>query len=394
MLTFTPDGSKVVVAIEGEPSDDNYAVDPEGQVAIIDVSSWNGSTLTPALSIVDFDDFSGTVPDELVLNGYNSPSLAQDVEPEYVAISADSRYAYVALQENNGLVVIDLDDEEIDQIYALGFKDHSVAGNEIDGFNKNPGDDPADGSAIKTEPGWGMYQPDSIATIEYNDTTYVLTANEGDDRSDWVKALSEENCEDGGFYWNLEDSECADDITLKDAYDTDVYDPAAGTHDGSGNAITVAMLSKFNTGGIYEDATQRLKFSYTATRTYGNTDESVDDSIDRLLSFGGRSFSIWNGETGALVYDSGSDFEDITFEKYGTDFNQSNDENAAQDRSDNKGPEPEALTVATINDKTYAFIGMERMGGIMVYDITNPTDPEHIEYVNNRNIDIDFSNNE
>lgn len=87
---------------------------------------------------------------------------------------------------------------------------------------------------------------------------------------------------------------------------------------------------------------------------------------------GTHSFSIWNA-SGQLVYDSGDAFEQITASVYPDDFNSDNEENDSFDnRSDNKGPEPEALALGRIYDHTYAFIGLERMGGIMVFDMTDP----------------------
>jgi hypothetical protein len=377
MLTFTPDGSKVIVACEAEPTaDGDYSIDPEGSVSIIS-TNWDGAVLTTAFTNMPFTDFNvggsrhSELPGNLLLNGYQA-SVAQDLEPEYIAISADSTKAFVGLQENNAYAEIDLTTNNITAIRAFGFKDHSIAGNELDGNNK---DDAVD---IKTEPALGMYMPDSIATMSYNDKTYLLTANEGDDRADWILGIPQGDCEANDFYWNIEDGICADDITMKDALDTGVYDPA--------DPATKLDFSQFDTGGPLENAVQRIKFSHSITKQFGDTDS--DGKIDKMLTFGARSFSIWDTTDGSQVYDSGKDFEQITSDVYGADFNQTNDENKAEDRSDNKGPEPEALTVGVINGKTYAFIGLERMGGIMVYDVTNPYSPTYIEYLNNRDITI------
>jgi len=107
---------------------------------------------------------------------------------------------------------------------------------------------------------------------------------------------------------------------------------------------------------------------------------------DKLYSFGARSFSIFD-EDGMLVFDSGSEIERFLASddcKVGSArnlnckdfFNSGHDEgNALDSRSDAKGPEPEGVAVAQIGDKTFAFIGLERMGGILVYDVTNPAAP-------------------
>ena len=86
------------------------------------------------------------------------------------------------------------------------------------------------------------------------------------------------------------------------------------------------------------------------------------------------------------MFDSGDDFERITASIYGAQFNNGDDENEGDSRSENKGPEPEALTVGTVGERSYAFIGLERMGGIFIYDITNPYDAFFVDYINNRDV--------
>jgi DNA-binding beta-propeller fold protein YncE len=379
MLTFTENGKQIVVAIEGEPSDKNYAIDPEGEVAIIDID-WKQGQLNTDVTRLTFSDFNrgGTrhheLPKQIVLNGYNA-TVAQDIEPEYVAINNHSQQAYVALQENNAIAVIDLKNKSIEKIMALGFKDHLKAGNEFDGNNKDKKVN------IKNEPAFGLYQPDSIASVTINHNDYLLTANEGDDRSDWLIELPQMQCEMSNFYYNLEDKACADDIKLSDAFDTDVYNPQRNQLD----------LSNFKKGGQYQDAVQQVKFSHSVTKQFGDIDG--DGKIDRLMTFGGRSFSIWDIKTETLVFDSGSDFERITAAKYGNQFNQTHTKNKSEDRSDNKGPEPEAITTGIINGQTYAFIGLERMGGIMVYNISTPNKASFVQYLNNRDLTVNPKDN-
>ncbi|MGJ8581673.1 MAG: choice-of-anchor I family protein, partial [Psychromonas sp.] len=308
--------------------------------------------------------------------GYHA-SISEDLEPEYIAVNQDSTKAYVSLQENNAIAIIDLARKKIDSIMALGLKDHLLDGNELDGNDK-------DKKALLTkQPLLGMYQPDSIATTRINGIDYLITANEGDDRSDWVTDLTQTACEQGHFYYHLEDKNCADDIKLKEAFSSDIYAPKLAT--------SSLDLSHFVKGGPLSTTVNSIKFSHSMTAKYGDLDG--DGKIDRLLTFGGRSFSIWNMETKTMVFDSGSDFERITAEKYGNNFNQSHNKLKPEDRSAKKGPEPEALTVATINDKTYAFIGLERMGGIMVYDISKPDHAQFIQYLNNRAMAINPKDN-
>ena len=114
-------------------------------------------------------------------------------------------------------------------------------------------------------------------------------------------------------------------------------------------------------------------------------DMDNNGELDTPVAYGARSFSIWD-QNGNVIYDSGDDMEVITAALYGANFNNTDDENAPDDRSENKGPEPEAVTVGMIDDKQYAFIGLERTGGVMVYDVTNPFAVSFVDYVNNRDL--------
>ena len=134
-----------------------------------------------------------------------------------------------------------------------------------------------------------------------------------------------------------------------------------------------------------EENLGRLKI----TKELGDADG--DGQYEKLFCYGARSFSIWD-DTGKLVYDSGDDFEKITAAKYPLFFNTTEDETKFDDRSDDKGPEPEGVAIGKIDSKTYAFICLERMGGVMVYDISNPEKPKFVTYENNRNFFGDYKN--
>ena len=188
-----------------------------------------------------------------------------------------------------------------------------------------------------------MYQPDAIATYKAFGHTFIVTTNEGDARD--YDGFSEES---------RVEAEQLDPFLFPDA----------------------GELQK-------EENVGRLKI----TTPLGDIDNAGD--FDQLYAFGGRSFSIWS-ENGFLVYDSGSDFEEITAACLPNEFNSSNDENESFDnRSDDKGPEPEAIAIGKIRSRNYAFIGLERIGGIMVYDITNPFEVKFIQYLNNRDFSSD-----
>ncbi|MGH7850920.1 MAG: choice-of-anchor I family protein, partial [Thermodesulfobacteriota bacterium] len=197
---------------------------------------------------------------------------------------------------------------------------------------------------IKNWPVLGMYQSDGIDKYSYKGATYYVTANEGDTRD--FEFFSEE--------------ERVKDLDL----DPDEF-PDASTLDDDEN------LGRLKTTNIIGD---------------------IDGDNDRIFSFGGRSFSIWDS-FGNLVYDSSDDFEFLTADAFPTQFNSNHTDNDSFDsRSDDKGPKPEGVVVGKIGPKAYAFIGLERIGGVMVYDITKPTSPRFVEYVNNRNFDVDAQN--
>lgn len=335
MVTFSPDGQTVLVANEGEPNGD-YDNDPEGSVSLVDISGGVGSATVINIGFTDFNvggPRHGELPAAVRIYGPNA-TVAQDIEPEYITVSPDSSTAYVTLQENNALAVIDIDTATITTIVALGFKDHLTGA----GLDASDQDNIIN---IANWPVYGMYQPDSIAAYEQGGNLYLVTANEGDTRD--YDAYGEESRVSG--------------LDL---------DPTVFT-----DAATLQLPE--NLGRL--------------TVTTANGDIDGDGDFDALYVPGARSFSIWSS-TGQLVYDSGDVLEQITASVYPDDFNSTNDENETFDnRSDNKGPEPEALALGRIYDRTYAFVGLERMGGIMVFDVTDPLNPEFVQHVNNR----DFS---
>lgn len=350
MVTFTPNGSWVVVANEGEPSED-YSIDPEGSVTVIKTAGAKmGRPVVPAIAVsqVTFEAFNEAgarhteLPDDLRIFGPGA-SVAQDLEPEYIAVSPDNRKAYISLQENNGILVVDVMRAQVDEIRALGFKDHSVEGNGIDASDE-------DGEInITTWPVSGVYMPDSVATYRVQGRDYVLTANEGDAR-EWGDYVEGERLKDVVEVTPL----CADVFPNADEL---VADEALG------------RLNITQANGLREEG-------------------EGAPCYEEIYAFGARSFSIW-GPEGELVFDSGDAFEQITADANPDFFNSNNDENSLETRSDDKGPEPEAITLGEVAGRTYAFIGLERVGGVMVYDVTDPTSPSFVQYLNNRDFTAD-----
>lgn len=342
MLTFTPDGTKILVANEGEPSDD-YLTDPEGSVSIIDVSGGVPILTQSNVSTASFAPFNKKI-NKLRRGNVRifgpGASVSQDVEPEYIAVSADSSTAYVVLQENNAIASVDIASATVIALKGMGYKNHRSPKNALDASNKD------NAINIQTWPVKGMYQPDAIATYEVNGKTYLVTANEGDSRD----------------YDGFSEEKRVKELTL-----------------GNGLLKPNAFLQE-------DDQLGRLKI--TTAPPAGKRSHKSDHVYTQLFSYGARSFSVWDSE-GSLLFDSGDDFEQIVSIEIPDFFNANNDDNEFDNRSDDKGPEPEGLTLGEIGGRTYAFIGLERVGGIMVYDVTDPVSPTFVEYVNNRDFTED-----
>ena len=315
MITYSNDGKFILTANEGEPNDD-YSQDPDGSVSIIDVNS------NYAVTTLNFASFSGQLAN-LKTKGFRiaSPTnnFSADVEPEYITISADSKTAWVTLQENNGIAKIDLLSKKITQIFPLGYKDYSVTENAIDISDK-------DGTvAFNTWKLKGMFQPDAISSFETNNVQYLVTANEGDARE--YSAFTDIK--------RISSSSVALDPTIFP------------------NALDLKK----------ETSMGRLNIN----TKMGDTDG--DGDFDELVGFGARSFSIWNGTTGQLVFDSKNDLD-----QRANEFGVYDD-----GRSDDKSIEPEAVYVAKMGNKQILFVGLERVDALMIYDVTTPTAPKYLQ---------------
>lgn len=458
MLTFTPDGRTILVANEGEPSDD-YRIDPNGSVSVITLANPG----TPLVRTARFTAFNGQ---EAALRAQGirlygpGANAARDLEPEYIAVAADSKTAWVTLQENNALAIVDIGTATVTSIKALGFKDYGLAdsgfANAHGAGNSGNGIDSADeGETVAGHVGGkavnivtktsvrGMYLPDSIASHSVGSTTYLVTANEGDarawgetDNAYWgSQTISNANslttlCTGGdaskGFVEefrvkHLTDARgynrrCGDDLPpqLAAMAGGAFLNPANFGWCGASDAGTNTQANPRGSCGD-DGVLGRLNISWTmGYQTHGSGAPKLFDratgaalpegttptattwlKYDHLYSYGARSFSIW-GADGSLVWDSGDAIEKFLASddcKLKADrslacktyFNSAHDKgNAFDDRSDAKGPEPEGLAIGKIGDKTFAFVGLERMGGILVYDITTPTAPKFQDYLNTR----------
>ncbi len=340
MVTFTPDGSAVLTANEGEPSSD-YSVDPEGSISYIDITGGVANLTQSDVANIGFTEFNSDSA-SLVAKGVRifglNATVAQDLEPEYITVSDDSKTAWVTLQENNAIAVVDLSNKEVADIMPLGLKDHSLPENALDASDKN------DSIFFSTFPIKGMYMPDAIASYSVNDTVYLVTANEGDQRE----------------YGDIDE-----DVSIGD--DDYILDE---------NVFPEAEILK-----------KDILLGRLAVSPYSG-DIDNDGDFDEIHVFGARSFSVWNSVTGKQAYDSKDEFEKATASDsvYGSLFNASNSNNKFKNRSDNKGPEPEGVTVAEIDNEIFAFITLERTGGLIVYNITDSKECKLVDYVNSRDL--------
>jgi LPXTG-motif cell wall-anchored protein len=342
-VTFTPDGSRVVVANEAEPAED-YSVDPEGTISVVTVPDGVALPEQAAVSTANFRAFEGVGnldPEVRIFGGRSDAGtgtpdfpVSENLEPEYPTVSADSTTAWVTLQEANALATVDLATATVTAVTPLGTVDRNVVP-----FDASDRDSAID---IRTWPVLGYYMPDTIHSYNVDGDTYLVTANEGDSR-DW-SAYSEV------------------------ARVKDLADDGAGPSCLAPEFLTDAALGRLNV-------------------TTANGYDAAAGCYTQLYTFGSRSFSIWDA-AGTQVWDSADAFEQIVADANPDFFNSNHSESGFDGRSDDKGPEPEALAVGEMFGSTYAFIGFERVGGIAVFDITSPTAPTFVTYLNNRDFAV------
>ena len=290
MITFTPDGRKLLVANEATPNavaDAAYTTpDPAGTVSVIDVRT---------RTVIATAGFGGEPQ-----TGANIRSnTGMDFEPEGIAVDSKSRTAYVTLQEANAVGVLDLSQNAFAQVIGLGAKDFSLPGNEIDPKD-NDGVVSFRAVAVK-----GLYTPDGVASFRTEGETYLVFANEGD-------------------------------------YREDNADRSTATSFGGVNPL------------------DRLRVS------------NKDSSTGNLFTNGARSFSI-RDTAGNIVFDSGNILE-----------TEANARGIYDDgRSRDKGVEPEGVAVMKLEDRVYAFIGLERTtkSAVAVFDVTVPAQARFVDMI-------------
>lgn len=357
MVTFDSEGERILVANEGEPL--SYLpvagvadTDPEGSVSVIDVEKLIESK-RGAVRTIGFADFNAGAPRAAQLPAAvrifgPGATVAEDLEPEYITVEGDR--AFVTLQENNAIAELDLTRNRVVAIRALALKDHSLPGQGLDPSDRDSSM-VANGPsiAIATWPVSGMPMPDAIASYRVGRSTFLVTANEGDARADWPGFNEEIRV--GSSSYTLDPTVFPDAATLK----------------------ANARLGRLTVANVPGPA---------------GGDLDGDGDVDRIQAFGTRSASIWAAD-GTLVWDSGDLFEQTTAAAYPTFFNSTNDANEFDTRSDNKGPEPEGVAVGKVGKRTYAFVALERPGGFVVLDVTDPASPSFVQYANSRDFTAD-----
>ena len=334
MVTFTPDDSRILTANEGEPREGyaDGAVDPAGSVTVITVA--DGTAVNVDFTAYDSSEERQKLVDAgIVMKKDTVPS--EDLEPEYIAAGNDT--AYVTLQEANAIAVIDLDSLKVTGIYSAGYEDYSTTAVDID--KKDEAYNPAVYESLR-----GIRMPDGVALYSVDGVDYIVTANEGDSR-EWGDYLNEDE---------------------RDFGDVQTSPTGKITAENSGLTGKVVFFDSSDYDGL-------------------------DSGLDYV--FGGRSFTVFRADESGLteIYDSGSDFEAKTAEYIPENFNCSNDDKSLDDRSGKKGPESESITVGTVGERMYAFIGLERVGGVMVYDITDPAETVYVNYINSRDFSEDIA---
>lgn len=349
-VSFSHDGSKIFVANEGEFTGGSIGEtggggnsDAPGSVSVINLAGVTGvANLAATLDNTDVTTVDFTSPNlaagvTLTVLRYNdstfSPGFAyRHIEPEY--ITEGDGVIYVTLQENNAIAELTLsgdDKNKFTAIYPLGTIEQTIDASDKDGVG-------GAAAALVDDVVKGVPMPDTIASYTVGGQRYLVTANEGDFRPD----------------------------------DADRVRVSAGTFTGTEVGVTI-------------DRTDAVLGRLRVVKDLADPDN--DTLINEVIIPGTRSFSIWNADTGALVGDTGS-FEPLLLSLYPALHNMngessSNGTTTFDGRSPDKGPEPEALAHAKIGANDYVFVGMERQGAILIFNVNDPADPAFVTSINN-----------
>ncbi len=334
-VTFTHNGKSVIVVNQGEP-DEFLVHDPTGSISLFSTEQMEEveNTLSQKntnIQTITFEDFNNTKIEGASFS-FPGASFTEAIQPETIALYPNQNKAIISLQANNAIAILDLNKKEITQIIGLGYKSW---------FNQKIDISDQDGKInLQTWPIYSLYQPDGLAVYkDKKENVYWVTANEG-------KMHNYKGYISGERVHNL-----------------------------------MLDYKAFPKSRRFQDMDQlgRLKVNVKLG------DEDGDGDYDALYTFGARSISIWS-ETGERIWDSGSMIEEFLAQKRGKNgFNASHDNNIFDQRSDDKGAEPENIILIRLNNRIYAFVGLERDSSIMIFDITTPETSFIAGYATTRN---------
>ncbi|ESO96415.1 hypothetical protein LOTGIDRAFT_159824 [Lottia gigantea] len=337
-IKFTSDCALLIVSNEGIPGEyDGKFVDPPGSVSIISVTVANTPISTVSFSEVDTEPQRSfllnnhvrwmlrTEPNTNIINPFSN-----NIEPEYITISPNNAYAYVTLQENNAIAKIDLENGYVNQIYPLGVKEWR--------YSTFDGSDGDSGIILKKHNISSFYQPDKIAFFEWKNRLYLITADEGKEFSvpiyfytDFDRAKNLHT--NGEFLVDPElDAELADDAQLGRLF-----------------------VSQFHDG-----------------RATGSS------KINRVFTFGGRGFSVFDANNMIRQYESGDEIEKYSRLFHPNVFNgDCSDANLApfqemDFRSTLTGPSLNAIVDGDFLGRKLLIFGSGTNGILYVYELVNP----------------------
>jgi hypothetical protein len=344
-VTFAPNGTTALVAIEGQPvcakddpattakEDTDYlkASDPEGGVSIVDLTN-------PAAPVVKFAGFKQFNVAQMKAKGMAVSSVvnnvAKDFEPEFIT-AVDNKYAYVTIQEANAIGKLDIEAASFESVTRAFESKLSVTAR--DTSDRDSGAGPRNYANVV-----GASQPDAIASFKVGSGHYFVTANEGDARE----------------YTCLND-------------------------DQRGSSLKVDSRRFPNWSTLSASAALgRAKVNPTIG------DRDGDGDIDTIHLRGSNSMTMYRN--GIALWDSGELLDQIQIKAFGVaningSHSLSSDKSTmnyvGQDRSDDKGSEPEGVAVGMVGNTRVAILGLERMTALAVFDITQPRSPVFQEWL-------------
>lgn len=386
MVTTAQRDRYLLVANEGEPAGDG-SVDPEGSVTVIDLR-WG--LRHPRIRTADFHGVPLSGPVRVFTPG---ATVAQDLEPEYITTAGNR--AWVSIQEANAVAILDIRRARFEVVRGLGFKDHGEPANAFDATDEDGAE------TIEAHPNvYGMYQPDAISAFTVRMPVWGHRGWNRARRGHDGKGRGHGNHDDGkgrghgksrgqrGGHGDkgrghgkprgprFVSRTFVATANEGDARDYDFFSEEERVED-------VALdPSVFPAGTQEETALGRLN----VTTTLGDADG--DGLYEELYAYGGRSMSLLD-HSGRMVYDSGDALERLSFGLDPAGYNTDNEPSDIDNRSDNKGPEPEAVTTGTVGGSTYAFLGAERSGMIYAFDLSSrPGEAELAGWINTREDDL------